>query len=138
MNDKLKVIRLWVEKADHDLGTAELTQIHIPVFRDTIAFHCQQAVEKYLKAYLIFNNIQPKRTHDLVLLLGMISTIESVSDDLFDLIAELQDYAVEVRYPDTIIDLTDDDIAKAIEIVRVFRNLILPKMFGDISPEEHK
>ncbi|MBE0639992.1 MAG: HEPN domain-containing protein [Bacteroidales bacterium] len=138
MNDNLKIIKLWIEKADHDLGTAELTQKHIPVFRDTIAFHCQQAVEKYCKAYLIFNNIQPKRTHDLVLLLGMISTFESVSDDLFDLIAELQDYAVEVRYPDTIIELTDDDISKAIEITRVFRNLFLSKISGYISPEEHK
>ncbi|MBM3437134.1 MAG: HEPN domain-containing protein [Bacteroidetes bacterium] len=25
-------------------------------FRDTIAFHCQQAVEKYLKSYLIFSS----------------------------------------------------------------------------------
>jgi len=135
MSENLKIIRLWVEKADHDLGTAKLTHKYLPDYRDTIAFHCQQAVEKYLKAYLIFNNVQPKRTHDLVVLLGMVSTFESLSDELFDLIAELQDYAVEVRYPDTIIELSDDDILSAIKIAMTFRNLFISKIFGEENPE---
>ncbi len=128
MNDKLRVIKMWIEKADHDLGTAELTHKHIPEYRDTIAFHCQQAVEKYLKAYFIFNNLPVKRTHDIVALLGLLSTIETVSDELFDEVAELQDYAVEVRYPDTIIELTDNDLLHALTITRNFRKAFLRKM----------
>lgn len=128
MNDKLNMVKLWVEKADHDLGTAELTHQHIPKYRDTIAFHCQQAVEKYLKAYLVFCDIPPKRTHDLILLLGLISEIEAVTDDLFEMAAELQDYAIEVRYPDTIIELTDNDIFRTIEITRNFRRILIQKM----------
>lgn len=34
----------------------------------TIGFHCQQAVEKFLKAVLIHVGINPPRTHDIVLL----------------------------------------------------------------------
>jgi hypothetical protein len=30
MNEKIDNIRLWIEKADHDLGTAQLTYLHIP------------------------------------------------------------------------------------------------------------
>ena len=48
----------WITKADHDLGTAVLTFLHIPDYKDTVTFHCQQAVEKYLKAYLIFLDIE--------------------------------------------------------------------------------
>jgi HEPN domain-containing protein len=55
MTEKLEIIRLWIEKGDHDLGTAEIVNQHIPEYMDTIAFHCQQAVEKYLKAFLIFH-----------------------------------------------------------------------------------
>jgi len=128
MNDRLNIVKLWIEKADHDLGTAELTHQHIPEYFDTIAFHCQQAVEKYLKAYLIFNDLSLKRTHDLILLIGLISAIEPVSDNLFDNAAELQDYAIEVRYPDTIIELSDKDILRAIEIARFFRQILLAKM----------
>jgi HEPN domain-containing protein len=128
MNDRHNIVKLWIEKADHDLGTAELTHQHIPEYFDTIAFHCQQAVEKYLKSYLIFIDLPLKRTHDLILLLGLISEVEPVSDNLFDNAAELQDYAIEVRYPDTIIELSDKDIIRAIEIARFFRKIFLAKM----------
>lgn len=50
-------ILAWVEKADHDLGSAKLIYLHIPEYFDTIAFHCQQAVEKYLKCLLIYNKL---------------------------------------------------------------------------------
>jgi HEPN domain-containing protein len=97
MKDKTEIIKLWIERADHDLGTAELIYRHIPKYRETIAFHCQQAIEKYLKAYFIYNDLTVKRTHDLVLLLGMISKIETIPDVLFEQAAELQDYSVEVH-----------------------------------------
>ena len=58
MSEKLNTVILWIEKADHDLGTAQIIYIHVPKFRDTITFHCQQAVEKYLKSYLIFLDVE--------------------------------------------------------------------------------
>jgi HEPN domain-containing protein len=42
----------WVEKADHDLGTAIVIHQYISDYSDTLAFHCQQAVEKYIKCLL--------------------------------------------------------------------------------------
>ncbi|MBN2050303.1 MAG: HEPN domain-containing protein [Spirochaetales bacterium] len=32
---------------------------------EIICFHCQQAAEKALKAYLAYNEIRPPKTHDL-------------------------------------------------------------------------
>ena len=55
-NDEL--LKAWIEKADHDLGTAKLIFLHIPDYFDTVAFHCQQAVEKYLKAILVYYEIE--------------------------------------------------------------------------------
>src|SRR3990172_677004 len=121
MSEKLNTVRLWIESADHDLGTAQITHLHIPKFRDTIAFHCQQAVEKYLKSYLLFLSVPFKRTHDLTFLLGLISKTEPVTDEIYDKAAELEDFAVEIRYPDSIIELTDHDIQRAIQIAKEFR-----------------
>jgi HEPN domain-containing protein len=45
----------WIEKADHDLGTAIVINLHIPDYSDTLAFHCQQAVEKCIKYCLRIN-----------------------------------------------------------------------------------
>lgn len=53
MNGQFEEIKQWIVKGDHDLGTAKVTYLHIPEYLDTVTFHCQQAVEKYLKAYLL-------------------------------------------------------------------------------------
>jgi hypothetical protein len=61
-------------------------------------------------------------------LLGLIANSESVSDALFDKAAELQDYSVEIRYPDNMIELTNEDIEIAIAITKDFRQFFLSKM----------
>jgi HEPN domain-containing protein len=128
MSDKTEILRNWIEKADHDLGTAQITCLHIPKFSDTIAFHCQQAVEKYLKAYLIFLDIPVPRTHDLNYLLSLVSDKENIANDIFDQVSELEEFAVEIRYPEIVIELTEEDIARAIQISKDFRKFVLMKM----------
>jgi len=128
MNGKIETVKAWVEKGDHDLGTAQITYLHIPKYRDTIAFHCQQAGEKYLKSYLIFLEIPFKRTHDLIFILGLISQKNNVTKETYDKAAELKNFAVEIRYPDTIIDLSEQDIQKAILLAKEFREYVLSRM----------
>lgn len=52
---------------------------------------------------------------------------EKIDHQRFEKIFELQDYAIEMRYPDEFIDLSDDDIDSAIRIAREFRSFILSK-----------
>lgn len=61
-----QIISAWINKTDHDLGSAKLIFHHIPDYYDIIAFHCQQAVEKYIKASLIYFQIEFLRSHDLL------------------------------------------------------------------------
>lgn len=126
-NDNADVI-LWINKADHDLGTAVLTYLHIPEYKDTITFHCQQAVEKYLKAYLIFLEIEFKFSHDLVYLLELIGVKETSLADFYNRILNLQNYAVEIRYPDETIFLTDAKVTEAIETAKNVRIVVTKKM----------
>jgi len=128
MSEKIDKVKLWIEKADHDLGTAQVTFIYLPNYRDTIAFHCQQAVEKYLKGYLIFLEIPFKKLHSLNYLLSLISQQDEISNGLFDQASELEDFAVEVKYPDTIIELSEEDIHQAFIIARKFRIFVLSRM----------
>lgn len=46
-------IHKWIIKAENDLKTAKGEFSTKNPVTDTICFHCQQCVEKYLKAYLI-------------------------------------------------------------------------------------
>ncbi len=127
------IIERWLEKADHDLGTAIIAQKHLPTYKDIIAFHCQQAVEKYLKAFILNLGLPLKKTHDLVFLLEQIDKYDKIEHDWFERVFELQDFAVEIRYPDQVIELSDEDINTAIEIATQFRKLILEKMGLDLA-----
>ena len=118
----------WIAKADHDLGTAMITFLHIPDFYDTVTFHCQQAVEKYLKSLLVFFDIDFKPTHDLVYLQELIRTHDPSIEDYYEKILKLQNYAVEVRYPDETIFLSHDKVMEAITTAKLIRNLVVNKM----------
>jgi HEPN domain-containing protein len=52
-----KQVEDWVLLADNDLYAAEIIIKDDHPLTNIIAFHCQQAIEKYLKAYLIENDV---------------------------------------------------------------------------------
>ena len=59
----------WLAKAHNDLLNADNNLNSEIVPFDTVCFHCQQAAEKLLKAYLLSRGLQPPFTHDLLFLL---------------------------------------------------------------------
>jgi HEPN domain-containing protein len=127
MNKQINEIEQWIIKGDHDLGTAKITYLYIPEYLDTVTFHCQQAVEKYLKAYLIFQTTTFKFTHDLVYLLDLITEKDSDFESFYDALSELQGYAVEVRYPNDTIYLSIEKVEKAILIAKGIRDFVTLK-----------
>ncbi|OGP84972.1 MAG: hypothetical protein A2Z08_07915 [Deltaproteobacteria bacterium RBG_16_54_11] len=100
MSEEMEIARQWLAKARNDLLNADnnLASKEIPC--DTVCFHCQQAAEKLLKAYLIGNGLVPPLTHDLLLVLEQILPLNKEAEKLRDPLAILMPYAVEIRYPD--------------------------------------
>ena len=96
----VEVLRQWVRKAEHDLEAASrIMAIEEGCPFDTVCFHCQQAAEKYLKCLLTYLGIQAPRTHDLQALAVLIPVEQRFPLRVEDL-AELNPYAVNVRYAD--------------------------------------
>jgi HEPN domain-containing protein len=124
----LDLAKQWIVKADHDLGTAKITYLHIPEYMDTVTFHCQQAVEKYLKAYLVYLKIEFKFTHDSVYLLDLVCTNDKELASCYEKIAELESYAVEVRYPNEMIFLSKEKVEQAISTATEIRKTVTTKM----------
>jgi HEPN domain-containing protein len=54
----------WQAKADHDLTAAERLLSGAEPLTDAACFHCQQAVGKYLKLFLIASNHVPPKTEE--------------------------------------------------------------------------
>ena len=136
MKEQVEEIKQWIIKGDHDLGTAKITYLNIPEYLDTVTFHCQQAVEKYLKAFLIFHSKTFKFSHDLIYLIELITQIDSDFDNYYDTVSELQGYAVEIRYSNETIYLSNDKVEKAIMIAKNIRELVTHKMTITIGYNE--
>ncbi|HXF91318.1 MAG TPA: HEPN domain-containing protein [Nitrospiraceae bacterium] len=99
-HDVVRQVRQWVEKAEHDLCNAE----HTLTIRDedcpfdTVCFHAQQCVEKYLKGWLAFKQLDVPRSHDLVVLLNLALDAGFRGAGPQD-VQPLNRYTIEARYP---------------------------------------
>ena len=119
------LINEWIEKADHDLGSAKLIYSHLPDYYDTIAFHYQQAVEKYIKAMLVYFDVEFQRTHNLIYLLELLSGKIEIDDNRYDKAILLNGFSVQIRYPDKTIYLTKEELEFAILISQDFRDFTI-------------
>ena len=57
------LVNRWIEKAEKDLLTVERELSFENPVTDTVCFHCQQAVKKYLKAFLVHHQVYFTKTH---------------------------------------------------------------------------
>ena len=97
--DKKDHIKRWLFRAKEDLSVLNrLADIEIELYTSTICFHAQQSVEKNLKAFLVYHDVDFPRTHDVDFLLIECQKIDKESFDV-DL-KSLTEFGVSVRYPD--------------------------------------
>lgn len=91
--------RQWLAKAADDLRGAGIDLAAEPPLLEDALFHCQQATEKSLKAYLAWNDVPFRKTHDLVELGGQCVDIDKALEPLLRTAAPLTEYAWLFRYP---------------------------------------
>ena len=71
MNPLPDEVRAWLHKASSDLLSAQILVEHSTLVLGPAAFHCQQAVEKTLKAFLVRRSVPFERVHSLVYLMDL-------------------------------------------------------------------
>ncbi|MBI4738603.1 HEPN domain-containing protein [Candidatus Woesearchaeota archaeon] len=95
-----KLIEEWVRKAEEDYAAAAvLSRQRKKLAPDVICFLAQQCAEKYLKAFLTAHHKKVPKIHELTTLLKMAAEIDSSLHLIGDLLADLNSYAVDFRYP---------------------------------------
>lgn len=88
--------RQWVERAERDLKVSEKCSAELPA---EALFHCQQAAEKYLKAFLTWRQRAFRKTHDLRELARVCAEIDPTLAVTLDAAEALSKYAWRFRYP---------------------------------------
>jgi len=95
---KCELVRQWLGKAEEDLQViAFMMDNHAP-FYTVVAFHAQQAVEKYLKAWLTSIGIEFTKTHNISHLLSFVSQSVPELAARMESAGILSRYAVESRF----------------------------------------
>ena len=74
---KTKTVLEWFYFGDVDYDSALILNDAHRKHNEIICFHCQQAAEKYLKAFLCYNGVIPPKIHVLETLCAMCSEFDS-------------------------------------------------------------
>jgi HEPN domain-containing protein len=115
------VIREWVEKAENDLANAAFTlRMGADCPTDTVCFHAQQCVEKYLKALLVLKGAGVPRTHDLRVLMKLLPAALRPDLDVSQQ-DRLTEYATVARYPGDYEPLPLSEARAAVRLARRIR-----------------
>jgi HEPN domain-containing protein len=97
MNGNREAAEGWLRKAESDLANAELC-LNNNTSLDAACFHCQQAAEKALKAWLIAHDQPFPFRHDLTELISLCAARQPRFNEFLDEASALTPFATGLRY----------------------------------------
>ncbi len=108
----------WISRALSNLERANLGKQTESIYYEDLCFDCQQAVEKSLKALLIFHQIEFPFVHSISKLLEIIEAYGiTIPNIVFDSVI-LSEYAVETRYPGDYEPVDKEEYLTALKIAK--------------------
>ena len=117
--------RDWFDKARRDIGRVE-NLLRAGDDLEDAGFHLQQAVEKYLKGYLLSKGWKLERTHDLVDLLNSAVKHEPFFEQFRTVFQQVTEYYIEERYPSLVYSrLTKEEIREGLGKAKELASKIL-------------
>ncbi len=127
MKEEKDIVAQWLQKAEHDLIAAKILIEANPLILDIACFHCQQAIEKHLKTFLIYHNQDFSYTHNLDYLLNECLQFDSDFEGLD--MKDINIYAVRARYPDDYIAPELLEAQDYYQLALAVKALVLKKIF---------
>lgn len=122
-------IRQWLMVAEDDFRAYTVLAKDDTPPTIAVCFHCQQYIEKLLKAVLTLNGEESPKTHDLRSLSIATSRYAPEIRTLIDNISELTMYGVETRYP-AAIEISIKEMQQAVQIATETGTLLKKYLFG--------
>ena len=104
----------WLARAKSSLAISK-NKSDDDIYYEDLCFQAQQAVEKALKALLIFYSVEPEKTHNLVSLAKTLSKYTDVPEEINEAVI-LNDYAVQTRYPGAYTPIDEEEYNNAVTV----------------------
>ncbi len=128
--------KAWVVKAWRDLEMARRAAEGEPPFYDAAGYHCQQAAEKAVKAFLVHHGKSYEKTHDIEVLVDVACEIDSSFSKLADAADVLTPYATRFRYPNATfaVEPQPAEYNEALQHAQAIYDFVLKLLPKDVRP----
>ena len=131
---KRQEIRQWLIKSQRDIGSARRLMEGQEPYLDTAVYHCQQAAEKALKAFLTARDMAFEKMHNLVALLALYTPREPGFAQWEEVAAMLTPYATEFRYLGELFESERSEAEQALAAAEAFVQFIRRLLQDAIEP----
>jgi HEPN domain-containing protein len=118
MDESLEWLRIAKSNLAHGkkIDKKDLAPFGGDILYEELCYDFQQSTEKSFKALLVFNRIKFDRTHNIAELIDLLTENGiKIPDELLDA-ATLTIYAIQIRYPGDIRQISEKDYQEALEI----------------------
>ena len=118
----------WFERAQKDIEDAELLLKESRTVENA-ALLIQQAIEKYLKGFLIYHDWELEKIHDLITLINYASKIDDSFEEFVPSLRMITNFYFESRYPIAYEpEYTKEEIRKSLKEAKKLIALIKEKV----------
>ena len=131
-----ELVQRWFSMAEEDYAVAAWIAQNGSLSASAVGFHSQQAVEKAIKAYLVSQQLEFQKTHDIDRLIDLLIPEDP---DLAETLREasfLTVYSVETRYPGDSPPMTQDDSAEALNVAKNVLDELRTKITPDLKSND--
>ena len=136
MDEATDDVKQWLIRSQRDLKVADVLLKSQESLFDAVVYHCQQAAEKALKAYLTYQRVSFRKTHDLGLLVELCLVSEPGFQCLEDVADVLTPYATEFRYPGNVIEPARHEAEEALSMAVSVVRLVTEALPAELSNPE--
>ncbi len=110
---KKDLICAWLLKAQRDLASARKLAAGPDPILDTAVYHCQQAAEKAVKAFLAYHDHPLERIHNVRTLITQAQSYDPQFAAWRETGEQLTPYAAAFRYPGEVFEPSMESFAEA-------------------------
>jgi HEPN domain-containing protein len=133
--EKAEEIQAWLKKASVDLRAAGVDLAADPPLVGDALFHCQQAVEKALKAFLTAHDAPFRKTHDLDELAIACGRINPELEREVNPALELTTFAWAFRYPGESEEPSREEAEAALALAKQVYEAVLARLPAQGHPK---
>ena len=106
-----------------------------PPLYDTSVYHCQQAAEKTLKAFLTWRDKPFKKVHDLVMLTSECKHLDHAFTSLEEAAEILTPYGTAFRYPGSVLEPEPGESKEAVDLASQILGFVKCRLPAECHPD---